>query len=69
MESDLAKYQDLTLNVARVAHIFLDSHDVFSFVKWLKAPRCCMCHAIHTEINGDNYYFYNNANRKWKGTA
>jgi len=27
-----------------------------------------MCHDTHTEINGDNYYFYNNANRNLKGT-
>ena len=31
--SDLTEYQDLTLNVASVAHISLDSHVVFSFVK------------------------------------
>jgi len=32
-KSDLAKYQDLTLSVARVAHISLDSHVVFPLSK------------------------------------
>jgi len=35
-KSDLTQYQAITLNVARVAHISLDSHVVFSFVKRLK---------------------------------
>jgi len=35
-KSDLTKYQDRALNVASVVHIPLDSHVVFSFVKWLK---------------------------------